>query len=645
MKSEIFKADINKLMKMIIHSFYKNKDIFLRELISNSSDAIDKAKYTNLSQNINDVNYEIKIRTDKDKNVLIIEDNGIGMDEQDLEENLSTIAHSGTQDFLEKHQLQSDMIGQFGVGFYSSFLVANYVEVITKKLGSQQALKWSSDAIEKYSIEETETSFPFGTRIVLHLKEEDVGFLENARLKEIIKQHSNFVTYPIKLYEQVNEKQELEEDSDNDNIEDIDTDNSGSKTTPEEIELKDLNSVTEVKEAQVEWTQINDSKPIWYMKPNQPLVEDYTNFFKTITSGWEEPLFYKHFEAEGQLEFRGILYIPKRAPHDMFQDESRKNNVKLYVKKVFITDDCREILPTWMNFVTGVIDSSDLPLNVSREMLQNNHVISQIKKHLTKLVIDTLSDLSEDKEKYQIFYNAYFRNLKLGVYEDEKNREKLFKLLKFHHNKSESQISIEEYIENMKENQKQILYLSGENLASVNNSVFLDKVKKNDYQVLYLVDSIDEFMIQRLSKFQEYELINISKSNFTLEAEINMEEYKPLLDFMNETLKGKVEKVVLSNSLTELPSCIVTEQYTWSSNMERIMKAQALGDNSMAQFMKSRKTLEINPSHAFIQKINATEDNKEKTKLTNILLDVSYLTSGFTIEDVRAFAKNIYDTI
>ena len=600
-KNYTFKADISKLMNLIINSMYSNKDIFLRELISNASDAIDKARYNHLTNNVNNVEYNIKVKSLKDEKILIIEDNGIGMNEEDLIENLSTIAHSGTKDFLEKNKLDNDMIGQFGVGFYSAYLVAEKVDVISKKEG-EKAYKWSSDAASEFTIEETEFDGLSGTQIILHMKEDSMEYLEDKQIKDIIKQHSQFITYPILLYEtklvekkveedeKVAEDEEVvEEEEDNESevpkVEEVEEDNDEVKPTepPKEIE----------KEWVSEWNKVNGSKPLWYEKPNEPTEDEYTSFYKTISNDWDGPLHYKHFIAEGQLEFRGIFFIPKRPPFDMFSGgmNKEKKNIKLYVKKVLIMDDCKELVPDWLNFVTGVIDSSDLPLNVSREMLQQNHTVRMIKKHLVKQVIEMLTEISSDEEKYKTFYENFSKNIKLGVYEDDKNNEKLAKFLRFKNNVSDKLMSLDEYIERKddessdetqeKKVDKVIHYLAGENLEAVKSSIFLEKFDKLRLPVLFCTDAIDEFMITKLRTYGGYNFVNIAHDSVKLneeESKSDEERLESLLKFMSEHLKEKVEKVKVSTRLDKYPSCIVTDQNAWSSNMERIMKAQTLGD-------------------------------------------------------------------
>jgi molecular chaperone HtpG len=680
-----FKADISKLMHLIINSFYSNKDIFLRELISNASDALDKARYKHLSENRNDIDYNIKITSMKDDKVIIIEDNGIGMNETDLIENLSTIAHSGTAEFLKQNnsdKAKMDMIGQFGVGFYSSYLVANQVEVYSKKDG-EPTYHWTSDGTSEFCIEQVEDSDMIcGTRLVLHIKDDSVEFLEEGKIKDIVKQHSQFITYPVMLLEKkivtVPTTQSTEQTLDN-----IDEDNEDDEDDFEigedghvikkggDVEVEEVIQETETTEVTtqetkeevttqeppapetketIEWVKINGSKPIWYSKPNEPSEEEYNQFFKTISNDWDSPLHYKHFEAEGQLEFRGILYIPKRPPFDMMSGTNKvKKNIKLYVKKVLITDNCTELVPEWMTFVSGVIDSSDLPLNVSREMLQQNHIIKSIKKHLIKQVIDMISDIYNDKEKFKTFYEQFSKNLKYAVYDDDKNTEKFSKFLQYHNNKSDNMISFDEYISNMKENQKNIFYIAGENLDSIKNSILLDKFNSLGYQVLYMTDAIDEFMISKLRKYNDFDFMNISNESVKLDEseEKDNEELKPLLEFMDTQLKGRVEKIKVSSRLEKFPSCIVTDQHSWSSNMERIMKAQTMGDDRSMMFMKPKKVLEINPNHNLIKKLNCLykEDVEQAKNICNMLLDVSLLTSGFTIENTQNFAENIYNLV
>lgn len=632
-KTYEFQANISRLMNMIIHSFYSNKDVFLRELISNASDAIDKLRIQNLNEGKSSSDFYIKVSADKLNKTLIIEDNGIGMSDEDLIKNLSTIAQSGTLDFssqLENKSVQ-DFIGQFGVGFFSSYLVADQVEVYTRKENGIE-YHWTSDASSTYTIEESDkNNVKQGTLVILHLRETE--FLEEHKLREIIKQHSQFISYPIQLLVEKEEKKEVEEESEE-------------GETEGEVKVEET-EVTETKEETVKvqgWETVNNEKPIWYCKPSEVTEEQYNSFYKTISNDYQEPIYYKHFEAEGSLEFRGILYFPSHPPFDMFDSSKKKRNIKLYVKKVFIMDDCRELVPEWLSFVAGVIDSSDLPLNVSREMLQQNKIVESIKKHIKKQVFNMIEKLSEDNTKFDKFYENFGKNIKLGVYEGE---NKLAKYLKFNTNLDEDKLTFDEYISSFKENQKVIYYISGDNLNTIKTSIFLKKFTKLGYRVLLLVEPIDEFMVQRLNKYEDYELVNITKDEIALPEDTPAEECEDLCKFMQETLSEKVEKVKVSQRLEDEPTCVVTSKFGWSANMERIMKAQALGDNRNMSFMQGKKILEINPKHNLIVKIKDTLTTEPETakELTNVLYDIALIHAGFQLENTVDFTQKLYKLI
>jgi molecular chaperone HtpG len=637
-KTYEFQANISRLMNMIIHSFYSNKDVFLRELISNASDAIDKLRIQNVSEGKGSNDYSIKVSADKEHKTLIIEDNGIGMDEQDLIKNLSTIAQSGTLDFasqLENKSVQ-DFIGQFGVGFFSSYLVADQVEVYTRKENGVE-YHWTSDASSTFSIEESDkNNVQQGTLVILHLRDTESEFLEEHKLRDIIKQHSQFISYPIQLLVEKEEKRtenEIEEETEGE--------------TEEETEVKVEETETNLKEETVKvqgWETVNNEKPIWYCKPNEVTEEQYNSFYKTISNDYQEPVYYKHFEAEGSLEFRGILYFPSHPPFDMFDSAKKKRNIKLYVKKVFIMDDCRELVPEWLSFVSGVIDSSDLPLNVSREMLQQNKIVESIKKHIKKQVFSMIENLSQDNTKFDKFYDNFSKNIKLGVYEGE---NKLAKYLKFNTNLDEDKLTFDEYISKFKEDQKVIYYISGDNLNTIKTSIFLKKFTKLGYRVLLLVEPIDEFMIQRLNKYEDFELVNITKDEITLPEDTTPEECEELCKFIQETLSEKVEKVKVSQRLEDEPTCVVTSKFGWSANMERIMKAQALGDNRNMSFMQGKKILEINPKHSLIEKLkdNINSDPESAKELAIVLYDIALIHAGFQLENTVDFTQKLYNLI
>uniref|UniRef100_A0A6C0J0J0 Histidine kinase/HSP90-like ATPase domain-containing protein n=1 Tax=viral metagenome TaxID=1070528 RepID=A0A6C0J0J0_9ZZZZ len=650
-----FDADIQQLMHLIVHTFYSNRDIFLRELISNSSDALDKIRYENLQNNeSNNEDYKINMKIDRENKLLTIEDTGLGMSEEDLLNNLGTIARSGTKNFLKTLESKNDLnlIGQFGVGFYSVFLVAEKVIVNTKK-DKNIGFSWISDGNGEYIIKENLEKKDRGTSITIFVKEDALNYLEEGKIKEIIKQHSQYITYPINLL--VTKTREIENTE-----EGVDDENTANKEglvedVEESEEKKIRNKITETYE---EWEKLNEQEPIWIKSSDQVSLEEYNKFYKNLSNDFDDCLRYKHFKVEGNIDVKGVLFIPKRAPMDMFQtNNNNKNKIKLYVKRVFICDDCPELIPDYMNFVTGIIDSDDLPLTVSREMLQENKTINLIRKSVTKQVLNTLESLSESEEDYNNFYKEFSKNIKLGIHEDEKNRNRLTKLLRFNSlKKVDKLLSLDDYISNMKENQPGIYYITGESISKVINSPFLEKLKNKDYNVLFLTDAIDEYMLQYLTEYENKKLLSVTKVNLELgeteEEKKNLEtiskDFEPLCLKIKEVLKTNIENVSISNRITNAPCCLVTAEFGWSANMERIMKAQTLGNSQMSQFMSPKKTFELNPNHNMIISLNnILKSNNENTNrlieyYINILYNSSILDSGFSLDNPRDFSENIY---
>jgi len=677
-----FQAEVNRMMKLIINSLYRNKEIFLRELISNASDALDKIRFLSIrDKNVlgDQADLNIKIHVDKENKVLHITDSGIGMTKKDLITHLGTIAKSGTSEFLAKAQESgeagadtSNLIGQFGVGFYSAFLVADTVVVTTKNNDDKQYI-WTSNAAEYTIVEDPreDEQLKRGTRISLYLKEEAQDYLDNETIRGLVKKYSEFINWDIYLYTSKTVETEEEEDD-----EEADADTAAADATKEGEEKKDeTDGETEVEEEKPkekkkvsktvwDWEVINANKPIWTR--NSKDVDDaaYQNFYKAFSKDTKDALTHIHFTAEGEVTFRSILYVPSEAPAGFFSDYGKKTaNIKMYVRRVFITDEFEDMMPKYLSFITGVVDSDDLPLNVSRETLQQHKLLKVIKKKLVRKALEMLKKLED--EDYKKFWKEYGTAIKLGLIEDYANRSRLAKMLRFASSNSKEELtSLEGYLERMKKDQNTIYFLAGSSRAEVESSPFLERLLKRGFEVLYLTEPVDEYTIQNLPEFEGKKFQNAAKDGLKFHDE-TMEETKhflemehtfgPLTKWLSEALKEDVEKTVISTRLSESPCALVANAFGWSGNMERIMRSQAYArqdDSSSSFYSNQKKTLEINPRHPLIkelknrvQALEGKADDSEEVKsakdVAGVLLDMARLRSGFSLKDSVSFAARV----
>ena len=674
-----FDTDISALLKLIINNFYSNKDIFLRELISNASDSIDKYNHFCITNKPdNQVDNCITLIPDKENKELHIIDTGVGMNKEELIKNIGTIANSGTKAFMEKVK-DSNLIGQFGVGFYSAFLVAKEVSIITKKIDSGY-FKWTSDAGGQYVIEELtednlkdhihpDYNLTQGTIIKCALTDEAVDkYTDVNKLKSIVKEHSQYINYPIKVFIKREETKEVEDEEasleedvtvtdgtsnvDSSNVDSSNVDN----VTIEDVEEKPK-KMKKIIETVKEFQLINEHKPIWTRSSNELKEEDYYGFYKSITNDNEKPYTYKHISGEGQIEYKGILYLPKKIKNNVFERGVKQNNIKLYVRKVFVSDNSAVLCPEWLHFISGVVDTDDLPLNVSREILQENKVIKVIKKAVVKKSIDMLKSAMNDMDNYLKIYKTYQKNIKLGVYEESGDRERVSDLLMFYSaNSPDKMITFDDYITSMNENQKHIYYIAGDNMDILKTSPFLDRFKKNGLDVLFMTDPVDEYMCQRLMQYKECTLTCITKGDIelpnTTDADKELikkqkEEYKSLCDYIKR-LYTTFSEVKITNKVSELPCIVSSPENGFSANMEKIIKSQTLGQTDSSNAMLNKRVLEINPLHPIIKKIKNINDTEEYNSLRDLLdlvINSALLYSGYQIIKPVDFSKKVLNVV
>ena len=617
MSQQPFQTEVSQLLKLIIHSLYSHKEIFLRELISNASDALDKLRYLTLTKDeYKSLSFEPKISLefqDGDSPTLTITDSGIGMSKKELQDNLGTIARSGTKNFLSKlsgdAKKDSQLIGQFGVGFYSSFMVADRVEVTSKKAGNKEAWKWSSDGQSGFEIKK-DVKKENGTIITLHLNEEGKEFASRWQIESLVKKYSDHIDFPIFL-----------------TYPEIDYDKDGKE-----------------KSRKLKTDQVNDAKAFWTRSKNELKDKDYKEFYKSLTNDTEDPFKWVHFRAEGNLEFTILFFIPKKAPPDIYRADYQ-SGVKLYVNRVFITDDEKELLPPWLRFVKGIIDSSDLPLNVSREILQQNRIMAKIRSNSVKKILDKLKTVAGDKDNYGEFYDQYGRLIKEGVYQDFEHKEALTELLRFKSTKDEGLVSLREYVDRMRENQKSIYYITGQNQVSLLNSPLLEMYEKKDIEVLLLDDEIDEIIITAIPKYDEKDLKSINRSgaadDFSDETDKEVEKsLKPVLKKIKKILGEKVKDVKLSNRLSDSPSCIVADEHDPTAQMQELMRS--MGQADMGQI---KPILEINPDHAIVKKLKDMTKKKSFDDIALLLYEQALIQEGVKLEDPSEFVERLNSVI
>ena len=617
MSQHSFQTEVSQLLNLIIHSLYSHKEIFLRELISNSSDALDKLRYLTLTNDaFKSLNFEPKVSmefVDGDNPTLTIADTGIGMSKKELEDNLGTIARSGTKNFLSKMsgdaQKDAQLIGQFGVGFYSSFMVADHVEVVSLKAGNKEAWKWSSDGKSGFEIVK-DVKKKNGTVITLYLNDEGKEFANRWQIENLVKKYSEHIDFPIFL-----------------TYPDIEYDDEGKE--------KSRSSKTD---------QINDAKAFWTRSPKEVKKKEYKEFYKSLSNDMEDPFEWVHYRAEGSLEYTILFFIPSKASPDIYRADYQ-SGVKLYVNRVFITDDDKELLPPWMRFVKGVIDSSDLPLNVSREILQQNRIMANIRTNSVKKVLDKLMTVAKNKEKYSEFYEQYGRLIKEGVYQDFEHKDALTDLLRYSSTKDESLVSLKEYVGRMKDDQKSIYYITGQNQISLRSSPLLEMYEKKGIEVLILDDEIDEIVISSVPKYDEKELKSVNRSgaadDFSDDKDESKEEdLKPVLKKIKKILGDRVKDVKVSSRLSDSPSCVVVDENDPTAQMQELMRSMG-----QAELPDVKPILEVNPNHKIIKKLKDKIKQKSFNDITFLLYEQALIQEGVKLDNPAEFTERLNKVI
>jgi len=622
-----FETEVKHLLHLMIHSLYSNKEVFLRELISNASDAADKLRFEALSNGSlyeNDSDLKIRLAFDKQARTISVIDNGIGMSRAEVQEHIGTIAKSGTKQFFESltgnQAKDSELIGQFGVGFYSAFIVAEKVTLITRKAGSTEGVRWESAGEGDYTLETVEKATR-GTEIVLHLKADEDEFLDEWRIRSIVKKFSDHISLPIVM----------------DKVVPAVKDDEGNETEAERVEEETINSAS----------------ALWAKSKEEISDESYNEFYKHVSHDYQDPLTHVHSKVEGTNEYTLLLYVPARAPFDLW-DRDAKHGVKLYVRKVFITDDAEQLMPRYLRFIRGVIDADALPLNVSREILQQSKQISAIKAGAVKKVLGLLESMAKDEDgsKYTTFWSIFGTVLKEGVIEDHKNKERVAKLLRFATTHSDAQaqnVSLEDYVSRMKEGQEKIYYVTADSFSAAKNSPHLEIFRKKGIEVLLMSDRVDEWLLSNLTEFDGKHLQSVAKGELDLdkldseeekkELEEKSKDFESVLKQVKEVLGDKVSDVRLSHRLTDSPACLVTEAHDMSLNMARIMKEA--GQNLGMFGGNAKPIFEINPTHPLVTKIKDEQDDARFADITSILFDQAILSEGGQLDDPAAFVHKL----